>query len=563
MANVVRIATQVTGVGKASSDVDNLRDKFAKLQKQGAKGFAIGVGVAAGAAALNLVGDAAGMAADALGDAARAAMEDEASQSKLSTALHANVKGWDGNTDAIEKVLKARMKLGFSDDEQRDSLAVLVAKTGDATEALNIQRVAMDLARLKGIDLAEATKAISLGMMGQGRALKELGINVKEMTDKTEVLGAIQTKASGQAEAWGDTTAGAANAAQVAMDEASETVGYKLTPLLKDLAIVIRDNVGPAVDGLSTVVGALGNVIDAGIMILDPFAYAMRGAKEEAERLRLEGLAKLADEMRAANPTMHTYSERVDAIAGASREAADAIAEIPPPVIFSRRELAKLAQEFKDTARAARDNRLDEAYDIAELPIKIREARREVKDAQKELEDARSAAQRDAATLRLLEAQRELDNLRNAMADKTEGFAALGHLLGTAYGRALFLAVAAWNRRTSSLPLPNPRYGSGTRNVDRPEGNAEGGRVAANKPVIVGEKGWELFTPDAAGTIIPHDQVTAAGAARLPLAGGGTNIYVTANLSPTGYSPAQAEQIANAVGPAIATYLRRRGLLVN
>src|SRR3990170_2396764 len=39
--NVVRVATQVTGTAKASSDLDKLRDKFERLQKQGAKGFAL------------------------------------------------------------------------------------------------------------------------------------------------------------------------------------------------------------------------------------------------------------------------------------------------------------------------------------------------------------------------------------------------------------------------------------------------------------------------------------------------------------------------------------------
>ena len=56
-------------------------------------------------------------------------------------------------------------------------------------------------------------------------------------------------------------------------------------------------------------------------------------------------------------------------------------------------------------------------------------------------------------------------------------------------------------------------------------GFAEGGRPEPGQPAIVGEKGWELFVPDTAGTVFSHDQSRAmmdngrsqdAGGARTP-----------------------------------------------
>ncbi|MEX0267289.1 tape measure protein [Lentilactobacillus buchneri] len=41
--------------------------------------------------------------------------------------------------------------------------------------------------------------------------------------------------------------------------------------------------------------------------------------------------------------------------------------------------------------------------------------------------------------------------------------------------------------------------------VSGPEGYAKGGHINRNKLSIVGEKGWELFKPDTAGTVIPHE----------------------------------------------------------
>lgn len=73
MASTVRIGTQVTGVAKAEGDLDRLRNKFAKLQKQGAKGFATGVGAAATLRAFSLAEAAIGGVLNVLGDATEAA----------------------------------------------------------------------------------------------------------------------------------------------------------------------------------------------------------------------------------------------------------------------------------------------------------------------------------------------------------------------------------------------------------------------------------------------------------------------------------------------------------
>src|SRR3989304_4167905 len=124
--NTVRVAAQVTGVGKASSDLDKLRDKFERLQKQGAKGFAIGVGAAVTTKAFDLMGGAVNAVTGFLGDSTRAFAEEQVSVAQLGAALKANIPAWDGNTAAIEDVLKARMARGFSDDEQRGSVRILV-----------------------------------------------------------------------------------------------------------------------------------------------------------------------------------------------------------------------------------------------------------------------------------------------------------------------------------------------------------------------------------------------------------------------------------------------------
>jgi hypothetical protein len=68
MPNNVSVGTRVTGVGKSSSELDRLRDKFDKLQKQGAKGFAIGAGAAITAKGLSVLDSALASTVDFMGD---------------------------------------------------------------------------------------------------------------------------------------------------------------------------------------------------------------------------------------------------------------------------------------------------------------------------------------------------------------------------------------------------------------------------------------------------------------------------------------------------------------
>ena len=264
MANTVRIGVEVPGVASASSALDKIRDKFTHLQRQGAKGFAIGAGAAVTAKALGLVDMALGKVIDVAGQAAEAYRSDQRSIAQLNTTLAANVKGWDGNTDAIEKTIAARQALGFTDDEQRDSLGRLVVATNDVNRALEIQRAAMDLSRLKGISLGEATDALIRVEGGQFRALKALGIELPATATQTEALAAVQKAAAGQAETYAKTNEGKLLVSQTKVGEAMEKVGkvidnvaQAVIPPLADAVVWLAGRFGVVTDAIGAVVGPI------------------------------------------------------------------------------------------------------------------------------------------------------------------------------------------------------------------------------------------------------------------------------------------------------------------
>ena len=230
-------------VGKAISGMDAL------AKKGGLVGSVMqGVGIQFGMM-LNpvmLATRGIGMMTDFLGEAVHAAIDEEANVAKLTTALNANLDARQINTAAIEEAIRAGQRLAFDDNEQRDALALLVARTKDQTQALSLMRQAMDLTRLRGGKLSD--NALLLGKVWGGNVaiLKRYGIQVDKNATAEEALAQIQAATMGQAETFANSTAGALAGMQEAIGEVTEDIGLMLLPAVKDLAIWIRDDLIPA-----------------------------------------------------------------------------------------------------------------------------------------------------------------------------------------------------------------------------------------------------------------------------------------------------------------------------
>lgn len=246
------IALVMTGKDLASKEFAKVDRSLSTLAKKSIGGVNLGFLGMAGAVAL---------ATDALKTSVRKAIDEQAEIGRLNASLAANVKGWDGNTTAIEERIKAGQDLAFSDGEQRTSLALLVGSTHDVSKALDIQRTAMDLARYKGIDLETATTALIKVENGQYRMLKNLGITLGDNATATDALMAVQKIAGGQAEAYGKTAAGAMDRLTVAMDNVQEEIGTLLLPALTSLADWMTNTGLPAVSDFATTMGVLLSVI--------------------------------------------------------------------------------------------------------------------------------------------------------------------------------------------------------------------------------------------------------------------------------------------------------------
>lgn len=225
-------------VGQVSTSLDHVSKRAA---------FTAGAFGSLGASAIGLVDTGLSKLVGGLFDAVKASADEQVGIARLNASLKANVAGFNGNTDAIEATIAKREELGFSDDSLRASLATLVAKYKDVTKAQEVQAVAMDVARLKGISLKEASALVSKGYDGNAKVLKQLGIELPKTASAQDRLAAIQARAAGQAEEYGKTAAGAQEAFGIAMQDTVEEIGSAAAPVLTSFFTFLRTDALPAI----------------------------------------------------------------------------------------------------------------------------------------------------------------------------------------------------------------------------------------------------------------------------------------------------------------------------
>jgi hypothetical protein len=132
----------------------------------------------------------------------------------------------------FEKAAKANTSLGFANDETVKSLTTLFRATGSVTETLSANQEAMDLARAKNIDLSTAATLVIQAMEGNGRALKQFGINLKDGLTPAEALAELQQKLAGSARDYVNTPWGQLDVAKAKTQLLAETLGTQLLPIL-------------------------------------------------------------------------------------------------------------------------------------------------------------------------------------------------------------------------------------------------------------------------------------------------------------------------------------------
>jgi phage-related protein len=249
----------------ASADVETFGDKMGKVGKM------VGAAFAAAAAA-------AGAYAIKIGiEGVKAAIEDEKAQTQLALALENATGATQAQIAATEEsILQMSLATGVADDQLRPALGRLVRSTGDITQAQELLTTALDVATATGKPLETVANALGKAYDGNTAALGKLGIGLSaaelKTMDFTEVQGRLSDLFGGAAARNADTYAGRIARMQVAFDEAKETIGFALLPILEKVINFINKNALPAInafsgafslngDGLGGTITTVGNII--------------------------------------------------------------------------------------------------------------------------------------------------------------------------------------------------------------------------------------------------------------------------------------------------------------
>lgn len=207
------------------------------------------IGAAALAAGAALVAFAA--------NAVMAAAQDEQATIRLTAALKARGYEMDTLTPKIEEQIKAMQRLGFTDDQVRSGLEVGSRFFKNQDRLLQANAVAANIAAATGKDLATVMMAIGRGAQGSTRGLMALGIEVEKGAKLKDILRAADEKYLGVAEEVANSTSGKFAAAQIRFNEAIETFGSKLLPVVNEALAFLTETALPAFESLMESLGPI------------------------------------------------------------------------------------------------------------------------------------------------------------------------------------------------------------------------------------------------------------------------------------------------------------------
>jgi len=249
-----------------SKGIDRAVKEFQSLGTVGAKAnFALKKAALPAAAAV-------GALAVALGDATKAAIEDDAAQQELARQLTATTGANAAQIASVEGWISAQGKLlGITDDELRPALAGLVRATGSVSEAQKLATAAMDLAAQKGVPLASVTKTLERAYGGNLKALAKLAPEYRQMIEDgasfEDVMYAIGTATGGAATTAANTAQGQFKRLSISLQETKESIGAALMPAIQAVLPVLSSLANFAAENstaflaVAGVIGTLAGVI--------------------------------------------------------------------------------------------------------------------------------------------------------------------------------------------------------------------------------------------------------------------------------------------------------------
>lgn len=242
----------VDGLNKASKSTETFGDKATEFGKKAALAFA-----AAGAAAL------------AFGaDAVKAAAEDAAAQEKLADTIKATTNATAAQIAGVEDyITKTSIAIGVTDDQLRPAFSRLVRSTKDTEEAQRLLNLALDLSVAVGKPVETVANALGKAYDGNTTALAKLGLgldaNLIKSKDNEAIIKSLETTYGQFAEGAAETAAVKFERIRIATEEAKESIGAALLPIVERLSDYVLTTVVPNLESFINGLTGKGSLTEA------------------------------------------------------------------------------------------------------------------------------------------------------------------------------------------------------------------------------------------------------------------------------------------------------------
>jgi len=208
-----------------SKDVETFGDQISDFGKKAAVAFTAAA-AAIGAFAVSSI---------------KNALADEAAQRKLEETLRASTAATDAQIASVGKWIdKTSLAIGVTDDELRPAFSRLARSTNDVEEAQKLLNLALDISAATGKPLEAVSNALGKAYDGNAASLGRLGLgldaNLLKSKDTNAIMETLTATFGNFAENEAETTAKKFERVKIAIDEAQESIGAALLPIVEKLA---------------------------------------------------------------------------------------------------------------------------------------------------------------------------------------------------------------------------------------------------------------------------------------------------------------------------------------
>ena len=242
----------VAGLNQATNTTQTFGDKVSDFGKKAAIAFA-----AAGAAALAFAADA-----------VKSAALDQAAQEKLAETIRATTNATAAQVAGVEDyITKTSIAIGVTDDELRPAYGRLVRSTKDVDEAQRLLNLALDLSVATGKPVEAISNALGRAYDGNTLALARLGLgldaNLLKSKDNEAIITSLEGTYGKFAEGAAETTAKKFERIRIATDEAKESIGAALLPIVEKLSVYVLETVVPNLESFINALTGKGSLAEA------------------------------------------------------------------------------------------------------------------------------------------------------------------------------------------------------------------------------------------------------------------------------------------------------------